>query len=301
MSAGRPHRSSSRLAASGLALLLAGAALAADVGVGAQKLVVVDRTTAAGTVKVVFVSKDPNVTKGSGTDIAAIDIRLDVAYADGRAAGAFTLPAGASDGMSGWIVNGPAVAKYVNTLAPAGPTGAKVGVVKPGTLLKLAARSLGDEPLDVLAAGPPPGVHAVFTVTNGVVTTRHCTTFAVCDHRSIAGGTGAKLVCRNGVPVACPSVPTTTTTTLPFDNCMSELVPGQGLACFGFCSGECGCAAGGECFLGKTPCSVSSDCSPFQLPCVDGACLATATSCTSSADCVIADACACATDACACF
>lgn len=180
-------------------LLAAAAAGAADVPVVTRKLVVVDKLTAAGKAKLVYVSKDQDagITKGAGTDPDRIAVRFDVAYANGSAAGAFVVPAGASDGTAGWLVNKAAVAKYVNKGAPGGPTAAKVAVVKPGKLLKLVGAGLGDVPLGVLAAGDPAGsLFTSFCVTNGAEEDCHCSELTGCLWKSIAGGTGAKLVCK---------------------------------------------------------------------------------------------------------
>lgn len=172
----------------------------------ATKLIVVDRTTLAGSAKVAFVTKDTLVTKGSGLDPAQISVAFDLWYDNGATAGTFTLPAGLSDGTSGWLTNRPTVAKFVNRTAPTGPTSAKIGVIKPGKLLKLVGKSLGDTPLDVLGAGDPGanGVRTVFAITNGGSTFRHCSHFTSCVFKPIGAGTGAKLVCRPGAPTACP-------------------------------------------------------------------------------------------------
>jgi hypothetical protein len=44
----------------------------------------------------------------------------------------------------------------------------------------------------------------VFRVTNGAEINRHCSHFSSCVYTVLGGGTGAKLVCRPGAPVACP-------------------------------------------------------------------------------------------------
>jgi predicted esterase len=193
------------------AALIGAAAQAADVGVVPTKLIVVDKLSSAGKAKAVFVSKDSaaGISKGSGTDIAQISVQFDAAYVGTSVAGAFALPAGASDGTSGWLVNKAAVAKFVNKAAPNGTTQAKVGVIKPGKLLKLVAKGTGDTPFDVLAAGPPPaGVRTSYCVMNGGDETCHCSEFPTCAWKSIAGGTGAKLVCKGGVadPTCGPTV-----------------------------------------------------------------------------------------------
>lgn len=191
---------------SGLALLtVASAASAVSIGVTAKKLIVIDKREKAGKAKVVFVAKDANVTKGAGLDPNLIGVQFGVKYGNGSAAGAFTVAAGV---MNGWVVNKDTVAKYVNKAAPTGPTQAKVAVIKPMKLLKLVGKGLGDAPLDILGAGDPGagGVQTAYCVTNGGEENCHCSAFTGCVYRSIAAGTGAKLVCKEGTPDdACPA------------------------------------------------------------------------------------------------
>jgi len=81
-----------------LGCLTAQAAAAADLGVAAKKLVIVDKLVAAGKAKAVFVASDPAVTKGSGTDPTTINLQLSVDYQGetGPASGVFAVPAGGS-------------------------------------------------------------------------------------------------------------------------------------------------------------------------------------------------------------
>ena len=100
------------------------------------------------------------------------------------------------------------VAKYVNKSVPSGATGAKVAVIKPSKLLKIVGKSLGDTPIDVFGAGAP-GTSVLtiyYTVENGSALIRHCSAFtpASCAYKLIAGDTGAKLVCKPGMPATCP-------------------------------------------------------------------------------------------------
>jgi hypothetical protein len=176
-------------------------------GVDAKKLVVVDRMETAGRAKVAFSSKDQSgaITKGAGTDVGAIAAEFTVWYADSSANGAFVLPAGASDGTAGWTANDTTRAKFVNLGAPGGPTQARIGLVRVGRGLKLVGKGLGDTPLDILDAGAPTSqpvgqVVTGFCVNNDGEETCHCSAFAECDYRLIAGDTGAKLVCRGGTP-----------------------------------------------------------------------------------------------------
>lgn len=203
-----------------LGALLPGMAMAANVGVVPKKLIAVDKLTSAGKAKVVYVAKDEAVTKGAGTDVGQISVQFDVVYGNGSGAGTFTLPAGASDGIAGWLVNKDTVARYVNKTAPSGPTEAKVGVVKPGKVLKLVGKGLGDVSLDVIGAGDPGagGVQTAYCVTNEAEEHCHCSAFTGCAYTAIAGGTGAKLVCKTGTSDGgCSALvpPTTTSTTSP--------------------------------------------------------------------------------------
>ena len=162
---------------------------ATDVPVMGLKLIVVDK--GPGNSKAVFVAKDPGITKGVATDTGAILSELGVAYDSTK--GLFSMPSGPE-----WLVNKDAVAKFVNNAAPAG-SAVKVSVIKPGLLIKVVGKSLGDIPLDISTA-PSGDVYVTHSVLNGVEEessyTRHCTRFGTCSHKSIAGGTGWKLVCK---------------------------------------------------------------------------------------------------------
>jgi hypothetical protein len=174
------------------------------VGVTARKLIVVDKLAAASKAKAVYVSKATlgGIPQGAGTAPATISASFGMfATSPTSASGAFEVPLGASDGTSGWVVNKTAVAKYVNKPAPAGPTGAKVAVIKPGKLLKIVGKSLGDTPLDVASlAEDNQIVYTYFRVVNDGQATSHCSVFppGTCTRKLIAGDTGAKLVCKPG-------------------------------------------------------------------------------------------------------
>lgn len=171
-------------------LLVIGAATAArgtDIPVTGLKLIVVDKTAASGLAKAVFVAKDPSVTKGSSILTHLIAADFGIAFDATR--GAFTMPSG-----PGWIVNRSTIAKYVNKEAPSGGA-IKVNVIKPGVLIKVVAKSLGDTPIDISTA-PTGDVFVGHTLINGGEIFRHCTRFGTCTHTPIAGGTGHKLVCK---------------------------------------------------------------------------------------------------------
>jgi len=182
-----------------LAFALAFAAIAtvhaADVGIYGKKLTVADSTAVNGRAKVLFLAKGAAIAKGPGGDPGQIEAELALSY-DG-ASGTFLAPRG-----SGWLLDKPTVAKYLNRFAPAGGA-VRVTLLKPAKLIKLLAKSLGDTPLDV-SKPPTTGVLAVYTVTSGGDTTRHCTLFTSCRHEQIIAGFGYKLGCKEGVPAACP-------------------------------------------------------------------------------------------------
>jgi hypothetical protein len=210
-------------------LFIATNALAAKISVTPTKLIVVDKLSVAGQAKLVFVAKDGAVTKGTGEDVDQIEVEFDVVYGNRSATGAFILPAGSTNG---WLVNKSIVAKYVNKTAPEGPTQVKVGVVKPGKLLKLVGKGLGDVPFDIFAAGVPghikgiPGffkaVQTAYCVTNGGEENCHCSNFDSCTYKLIAAGTGAKLVCKAGTgDPACSAHCFTDTGLTVIDTCTS--------------------------------------------------------------------------------
>lgn len=193
----------------GTVVLVATGARDRAVGVAARKLVVLDKLAAGGPAKTVFVSKDRSapIQKGTGTFLDGIGLELHLAYADGSAAGEFVIPAGASDGTSGWDLNDVRVARYTNGLAPGGDTQARLAVLKPARVFKLVGRGLGDATFDVLAAGPPTPqaigkVVTAYCVDNEAARICHCSAFPECSYKPIGVGTGAKLVCKGGLPDA---------------------------------------------------------------------------------------------------
>jgi cysteine-rich repeat protein len=204
-----------------LALCLVQSTRADDLGVTGRKLVIVDKLATSGNAKTVFVAFDPAVTKGTGTSLDTIALEFFVGYQGegGPASGSFSVPAGASDGTTGWTVNKDTVAKFVNKEAPSGDTGVKVSTIKPGTSLKVVGKTLGDVPIDLIDGGAPGSeVCVAVIVTNGGDVTRMCTRFPVDSVKfsSVAKDTGRKLVARNGLPddgcVVCGAgLPTTTT------------------------------------------------------------------------------------------
>jgi hypothetical protein len=175
-------------------------AAAADVGVVGTKLIIVDKTVASSSAKAVFVAKDASITKGVSTDTAEIFAELSVRY--DSTSGYFVMPSG----EAAWIVNKETVAKYLNSTAPVGGA-VRVSVIKPGALIKVVSKSLGDDAID-LSTAPTGDVFVSHTVLNDATATRHCTRFQGCVHKTIARGTGYKLVCLGGIPDAgCGGAP----------------------------------------------------------------------------------------------
>ena len=83
-----------------------------------------------------------------------------------------------------------------------------MAVIKPGKLLKLVGKGLGDSAIDVLGAGDPLGsVYTAYCVDNAGELSCHCSEFTGCIYESIAGGTGAKLGCKTGAgDVGCTAI-----------------------------------------------------------------------------------------------
>jgi hypothetical protein len=211
-----------------------GASRADDQGVVGLKLILIDRYD-VGKAKAVFVSKDTTagaIHNGSGSgnpaDVSGT-VRICPTAAPGNVA-EYALP-------SPWLVNKPGVSKYVNKTAAPGGAGAKVSVVKPGFVLKLVAKNLGDgdsasgdDGATDLNLNDPPGTCTV-NVGDGMAvevevvdaagpgTHRMCAQFTVTAATSIGGGTGCKVVSRTSTAGPCGVCgvggPTTTTTTLP--------------------------------------------------------------------------------------
>jgi hypothetical protein len=187
-------------------------------GIGFTKLVVLQDETRKNKAKLVFTSKDKTtgaIRTGATGSPAMLSATFEVFYADAPGnTGRFTLPSG------GWITNSRRGVKYLNPDAPgtlpqdAGSgQGVKSLVIKSGVLVKITAKSRGEDvaKLDLLSNGPGPGgITAVLTVVNAAdgFTYRMCSTFQNSSGeitvRDVSGGTGRKLTTKTGVPIACP-------------------------------------------------------------------------------------------------
>jgi hypothetical protein len=179
----------------GLATLVLTASVdAADVGVAANKLLVVDTLATSGKAKAAYLVKDVSVTKGSGAGISVISLRLDVAYGSGNASGVFFAPSGA------WEDNSTN-AKFLPNPFVVPQTQVKLALIRPGRLIKLTAAGTGDTPIDIVGAGQPAeGVYTSACVVNDCEENCHCSVFTSCSYKPLAGGAGAKLACKNGAP-----------------------------------------------------------------------------------------------------
>jgi hypothetical protein len=173
-------------------------AMAANSGIPAIKFIVVTKPLTP-TAKAVFVAKDLSIDKGAGTDAADISVNLQATYDNGTDA-PVSGEWDAAQGSSNWITNKATVAKYVNKLAPSGGA-TKVVVVKPGNLVKLVGKSTGDTPMDILSTSSVAGgvANTGYCLDNSGTQNCYCSQFNACVWKSIAAGTGAKLVCKGGV------------------------------------------------------------------------------------------------------
>jgi len=190
-----------------------------DQGVFGTRLVIVDKYTAAGVAKVVFKAIDNTpgaIHNGTGSGNPA-DVSGTVRIcqtADPSNVALYDLP-------SPWVLNTTVVSSYQNPTAAAGAPGARVLKVVPDTRIKFVGKNLGDgdtaggdggatdltldfgagycnitlgDEIDVEvevvdAAGP--GVHSM------------CTRYMVDIVKSIAGGTGCKVIAKLNVPGPC--------------------------------------------------------------------------------------------------
>jgi hypothetical protein len=181
-------------------------ARAENVGITGRKLVILDKLEFINKAAVRFLSVDPLVRKGFGTSPSDIGATIDItieALNHPPIAGAFSVPQGFST-TAGWRVNNSSLAKYVNPGSPGGPTQVRVMTIQQSHLIKLAARGLGDLPLnlDDLRFAPY-DVQVRVTILNGDETFTHCTVFDSDDCRlpEAGAGTGRKMQCAHGQPV----------------------------------------------------------------------------------------------------
>ena len=164
----------------GAALLIAtvpALADAADSGVPAKKLTLLNKVVTAGKAKAVYVAKnDAGIQKGAAGDAALLAASFGWFYETNGAtsvAGCFTQIEEATE-RNRWIKNTESVAKYVNKDAAISglPTATKVVVVTPAKVAKVVALGLGDfgvGPANLFLGAPTAseGIHTVLTIENG--------------------------------------------------------------------------------------------------------------------------------------
>jgi hypothetical protein len=150
--------------------------------------------------------KTAGITKGNSIVKSTIDATLTIEF--NGATASYEIPAGESDGTSGWKKASLSGAVFSNSDADTGvPTGISGYVIKNDKGLKAKAVTLGDSSLvDLFATGAPTGrVEVRAVVTAGGVTNVHCTRFfaAGAQLKEAAGGTKRKLKIKGGVSVSC--------------------------------------------------------------------------------------------------
>lgn len=176
-----------------------------DVPVTKSKLTILDMVAESGKAKITYVANGPAAAKGTTGDATRISARLQYQIAAIGAWGEAAMPQG-----PGWIANSAKVAKYVNRNAPTDGA-VQAAIVKPGKALKVVLKDLGDpgSRIDVYQGGAlttPVDVAIQFTVVDGGETIQRCGTFTGCVRSLIAGGKGAKVVCKSVAPApsGCP-------------------------------------------------------------------------------------------------
>ncbi len=178
------------------------------------KLLMFDKYAKAGKAKVVLKMEDPggNITKGPSADPPGLSGQLLLyQQSDPSNRAVFALDS------ASWKSNKDSVAKYINKNAGTGQPGVKVATIKPGKLIKVVARNLGDgdsasgdqdaNDLDLSALTPSDVVMAVLTIDNANDSTTHrmCAQFESPTIKSIAGGTGFKYLSKSSsLPTSCP-------------------------------------------------------------------------------------------------
>lgn len=180
-------------------VLIAAVAHAADVPVAATKLSIIAKfLDFLPRESIVFVAKDPGVTKGAGVDPEAISVSFHVEYGKYYGKGIWEVAPGTANG---WLQNDVALAKYIYPDDPLDAGAVKKLVIKQEKLLKLVAKRLGETEVEIRPsqAGDPFGpVYTAYCVTNDGEESCHCTEFPVCAWKEVSGGLGAKLVCKGG-------------------------------------------------------------------------------------------------------
>jgi hypothetical protein len=138
-------------------------------------------------------------------------------------------------------VNTGFLARFKNSIAPGGPSPVKSAIIQTGKIAKVSSKAIGT--LNITNP-PPSGIRTMVTVTEGGDTTRLCTTWTIVTHKSVTSGN--KVIAKNGVPSACPPLPTC------FDGIQNQdetCIDGGGV-CVATCGVGGGCNAASDCATG---------------------------------------------------
>lgn len=191
--------------------LLAGAAQAADIPIGAKKLVVRDRSAVGAKSSAVYVAPDrgAGIEVGTARDPRSVEADFEILYPGGESVARFRVPAGNPPTGRAWRVVPDGFVfsnKETDPAAEGNLTSVKNLVARAGRILKLVARSSGDLGGEIAVRGAPVGpVDSILTLRNGAEENRYCTRFESCRFKSAGGGLLANLVCKNGAPLTCPA------------------------------------------------------------------------------------------------
>jgi len=192
--------------------------------------------TITGKQKLKSVQKGGNVHVGATTTPANLSGQLEIYYVDAPANKAvLAIPAP-------WTSVSPTVARYKNSLAPAGPTPVRTAVISTGRVAKVTGKGLGG--LDIATPPGAGGVITVLTVQNAgdASTHRMCSLYALGNDSVIThkvNSTGYKLTLKKGVETACPA-------------CADGIKNGNETAID--CGGSCGPCDDGETCNGAADC-----------------------------------------------
>ncbi len=180
--------------------LLAAPLSAADLGVEGRNLSIkVD--PASGRQSLRSQQRGGGINAGPGAAAAEVSGSFELYYVDAPAnRGTLPLPAP-------WSRHTGSVAKFRNSLAPAGPSPVKVALVRTGNAAKIVAAGVGG--LDISTPPGAGGVITIFTVQNAGdgSTHRMCSLYAAASGSTInhKATSRLQLILKNGVATPCPA------------------------------------------------------------------------------------------------
>lgn len=157
-----------QLMAVGLLVVTGAAVRADDIGATPTRLTIFPRVSPLQP-KYALLIKDSTagIHKGVGVDPNDISAQLDIRY--DAVSASFLMPAGASDGTSGWVKNGVTGAVYKNRNAGFGPNlSVKSAIIRPGKLVKVVMKDGGDVGyLSYISEAPGGPISICMTILNG--------------------------------------------------------------------------------------------------------------------------------------